>query len=91
MATRVIRDQGKLKFEIEFRPASGDLVYARPWPEVLVQRGTVQNIHCEKLTKGARQVSFEVVPEGEAPVELSVCLQQAGQVVSETWRYLCPN
>jgi glucans biosynthesis protein len=89
--TRVIRDAGKLRIEIDFQSPNGETATAQATPEVLVQRGTVQNVQCESVNKGVRQVSFEVVPEGEAPVELSVCLKQAGQVVSETWRYLCPN
>lgn len=89
--TRVRRESGALHLEVDFTAPASAPTDVAPVADVVVQRGTAREIQCQKKSLGVWQVSFVVSPEGEAPVELSVRLQRADEVFSETWRYLCPN
>lgn len=90
VGTRVDR-AGVTRVTIDFAAAGRAPQAALPTADVVAQRGAVRDVRVAEPSPGVWQVSFVVVPEGDAPVELSARLKQADQVISETWRYLCPN
>lgn len=91
---RVIRRPGyPIGIEIEFLgeglaaiPADAKLAC-----DVDAQRGHVSNVLCRKLGDGRWQISFDIRPDGSEPVELTAKLKNDGNILTETWRYLCSN
>lgn len=91
-AMRVIRLPEKARrIEIEFtgKPLSGVTDAAAVTPDVQAQRGTIGKLKCVRRSPESFQLSFELHPEGEAPMELRAVLRGGEVPLTETWRYLC--
>lgn len=77
-----------LRAVIDF--AGGTLPSAGATPESRVQasKGQVANVVIQRNEElDGWRVVFDLVPEGDSPAELRVCLMQGARIVSETWVY----
>ena len=92
VATRVLRKKDlPVSLEVDFESEELAMLTTQPKPELKVQRGKAGEPRVEQQTDGKWRVSFDMHPEGDAPVELSLVLMQDKQPLTETWRYLCPK
>jgi glucans biosynthesis protein len=88
-AIRLQPGKDRTRFIIDF--AGGSLATTNRSPltaKVQSARGKIENVVTQRnpLLDGWRTF-FDLIPEGESPIELRVWLQQGEQVCSETWVY----
>jgi glucans biosynthesis protein len=93
IATRVVRDKAKpARVEIDFAGVTlANLADDAVAPHVDCQRGRVGEVHVARRNGSVLQLSFNVYPEGDAPLELQADLRGGKKLLTETWRYLCPT
>ncbi len=89
---RIVRNEGKMQLEVDFRGPSLMHRGENFVPEVEVSsiRGAVISSSSRASIPGDVTTKLEIEPTGEGPVELQVKLKDGAQVLTETWSYLCP-